>query len=290
MTLRTRDMLTGYMFILPWVVGFAAFLAYPLYQSFILSFHKVDMMAGFKLAPVGFSNYIEAFVSDEQFIPTLVGAMYTALLDVPTILVFALVVAFLVAQNVRGVSVYRSIFFLPVVIASGLVVKQLYNNQAADITQQALSVVSLPQLLYEFLPPKFAESAINVLQRLTLVLWQSGIQILLFVAGFQGIGTSMYEAARVDGATDWDIFWKVTLPMLSPIILVNTIYTIVDSFTDIFNPMLDLLKNTAFTGQFRLGYAAAMGWVYFAIIFIIIGIVMWTSKYWVFYQGEREGR
>jgi ABC-type sugar transport system permease subunit len=104
----------------------------------------------------------------------------------------------------------------------------------------------------------------------------------------QGISSSQYEAARCDGATDWEMFRKITLPNLSPILLVNIIYSVVDSFTDKFNPMLDLIKNYAFTGQFRLGYAAAVGWVYFLVIFLIIMVVVGTSKFWVFYGGSRD--
>ncbi len=292
MTLRTRQAVHGYFFILPWLIGFLMFVAGPFLQSLQISFTTVDMMAGFKLKPVGFANYIEAFTIDERFVPTLLRTFQNTLIDTPLILVFSLFVAFLVNQKLRFTLVYKAVFFLPVVIASGLVVQQLFNQGATSMTnsENVIRTLDIPNLVATMIPnPKVAQILLDVLNRLTILLWRSGIQILLFLAGLQGIAPTYYEASRVDGATDWEVFWKITLPMLSPIILVNLIYTIVDSFTDVFNPMLDLIKNAAFTGQFRLGYAAALGWVYFLLIFVLIALIVATSKKWVFYSGEREG-
>ncbi len=290
-TLRTRQALSGYVFILPWLVGFLMFVAGPFLQSFQISFHTVDMMAGFKLKPVGFANYIEAFTIDERFVPTLLSTFQNTIIDTPLILVFSLFVAYLVNQKLRFTVLYKAVFFLPVVIASGLVVQQLFSQGATSLTNQEMMIrtLDIPELVTFLIPnPRFARIILDILNRLTILLWRSGIQILLFLAGLQGISSTYYEAAKVDGASDWEVFWKITLPMLSPIILVNIIYTIVDGFTDVFNPMLNLIKNAAFTGQFRLGYAAALGWIYFILIFVLIAIVVWSSKRWVFYSGERE--
>jgi ABC-type sugar transport system permease subunit len=113
--------------------------------------------------------------------------------------------------------------------------------------------------------------------------------MLIFLAGLNSVSYVLYEAARVDGATDWDRFWKVTLPLLSPIILVNLVYTIVDTFTDPFNEVLTYIQQTAFAGGFRLGYAAALGWVYFAIVFLVLALVVKVTNRYVFYAGERTG-
>src|SRR5690606_30645317 len=201
--------------------------------------------------------------------------------------------AFLVNQKIRGRLFFRAVFFLPVVIASGLVVERLFEQlvetgQTMGAQQTVTRGIDLPGIVHLYLPEEVANAILDVLNRLTLILWRSGIQILLFLAGFQGISGTYYEAARCDGATDWELFWKVTLPMLSPIILVNIIFTIVGSFTDRFNPMLDLIRDAAFTGTFRMGFAAAMGWVYFAVIFLVLALVLATSRYWVFYSGERD--
>jgi len=288
LTLNQRRALTGFMFISPWLVGFLMFVAKPFIDSFWISFNTVDMMAGFSLKWVGFQNYVEAFTIDEQFVPTLLASVRDMVVNVPVILVFAMFTAYLTNQDLFGQTFFRGVFFLPVVIASGLVVEQLFNQGAGQLAgqSQTMAMIDVPRIIHMYLGP-MAQIVIDLLNRIVLVLWSSGIQILLFLAGLQGISGSLYEAARCDGATDWELFWKITLPMLSPIVLVNIIYSIVDSFTDKFNPMLDLIKNYAFTGQFRLGYAAAAGWVYFLVIFLIIGVVVLSSTRWVFYAGER---
>ncbi len=286
LTLRQRQAFYGYMFILPWLVGFLVFVARPFTHSIQLAFSRVDMMAGFRLNYVGWDNFNEAFFLDERFVPILVQVIQRNLVDVPIILTFALFTAFLVNQRIKGVTFFRAVFFLPVVIASGLVVERLFSQDVGSI--EAVVGLDIPSLVYMYLPLQFADIVVDVMTRLTLILWRSGIQILLFIAGLQGISPTLYEASRIDGATDWEIFWKITLPMLSPIILVNTIYTIVDGFTDIFNPMVNFLRNVAFSGSFRLGYAAALGWIYFLLVFLLIGLVFLTSRKWVFYGGRRE--
>lgn len=290
LTLVHRRSLQGLFFISPWLIGFMVFMADPFIRSFQLTFNKVEMMDGFALAWVGMANYVEAFTIDVLFVPRLLQVMRNMAIELPIIMVFALVVAYLTNQKLVGRGLFRAVFFLPVVIASGLVIQQFNTQGVGTVVDTAtaggISSINLTDLLTQYLG-RFAQPVAEVINRLQLVLWRSGIQILLFLAGFQGISPSLYEASRVDGATDWEIFWKVTLPNLSPIILVNAIYTIVDSFTDSMNPMLVLIKNAAFSGQFRLGYAAALGWVYFALIFLVIMIIWGTSKWWVFYGGEK---
>jgi len=292
LTLAHRRALQGLMFITPWLMGFALFIADPFIRSFQLTFHKVEMMDGFSLAWVGYANYVEAFTIDIDFVPQLLRVLRNMVVELPVIMVFALVVAYLTNQKIRGRTLFRAVFFLPVVIASGLVIQQFNSQGVGTIIDQSatsgMTGIDLTDLLYQYLPEFMATSVAQVINRLQLVLWRSGIQILLFLAGLQGISTTLYEAAKVDGATEWELFWKVTLPNLSPVILVNAIYTVVDSFTDALNPMLNLIRNRAFSGQFRLGYAAALGWVYFAVIFLIILLIWGTSKKWVFYGGERN--
>jgi len=293
LTLRQRWAIQGYAFIMLWLVGFLTFQMWPFIQSFWISFNDVNIVGGISLEWKGLDNYRMAFLEDERFVPTLLDTVKNMAIDVPIILVFSLFTAFLVNQKIRGRLFFRAVFFLPVVIASGLVVERLFEQlvetgQTMGAQQTVTRGIDLPGIVHLYLPEEVANAILDVLNRLTLILWRSGIQILLFLAGFQGISGTYYEAARCDGATDWELFWKVTLPMLSPIILVNIIFSIVDSFTDRFNPMLDLIRDAAFTGTFRMGFAAAMGWVYFAVIFLVLALVLATSRYWVFYSGERD--
>jgi len=142
--------------------------------------------------------------------------------------------------------------------------------------------------VFQYIGPDAAQGVEGLLNRLLFVLWRTGVQMLIFLAGLNAISPVLYEAARVDGATDWDRFWKVTLPLLSPVILVNLVYTLVDSFTDAFNDVLAYIQSTAFAGGFRLGYAAALGWIYFIIIFVILMVVVKGTNRYVFYAGERS--
>jgi ABC-type sugar transport system permease subunit len=298
LTLGQRRALHGYLFIGIWAIGFISFQAWPLIQSFWVTFNQIDMYNNFQMSFSGLSNYIEIFVDDVLFLPSLGRVLLEMLTDVPVIMVFALFAAFLVNQKIPGRWIFRAIFFLPVIVASGMVINHLYGQlQSAGATLGSAQVVgiSVPGMIKMYLPPDLAETLTAILDRLTRVLWRSGIQILLFLAGLQGISSSYYEAAKCDGATDWEILWKVTIPMLSPIILVNLIYSIVDSLTDQANELLELIYQIGFESPhyFRpigldLDFSATMGWLYFLAIFIILMIVMASSKRWVFYSGERD--
>jgi ABC-type sugar transport system permease subunit len=285
LTLTQRRALEGYMFISLWLFGFLAFLAWPLARSFWLSFHKLEALNLKKLTWIGIDNYKEAFLIDVKFLPNFWRTLTNNALDIPIIMVFSLIVAILANQKVRGQNLFRVIFFLPVVIGSAQVIRELFNQGVggAALTRESEWV----GLIATYFGPEFALNLTLLLNRIILVLWRSGIQILIFLAGLHSISPTLYEAARIDGASDWEVFWKITLPMLSPIVLVNLIFTIVDSFTDPFNQVLEYVRQVAFSGGFRLGYAAALGWLYFFAVFIILAIaIVWASRY-VYYGGDR---
>lgn len=286
MRLATKRALKGYLFILPWIIGFGVFVSMPFVRSFIISFQTVEKLMGFHMKWVGLANYKQAFFIDERFLPMLLGIVRDSLIEVPIILVFSLVMAFLVTRNIRGVGAFRAIFFLPVVVASGLVVEQLFGQGVGERTVSFMNIMDIAYYVFLYLGETAVTWFIELMNRITLVLWRSGVQILVFIAGLQGISPTLYEAARVDGASEWAMFWKITLPMLSPIILVNIIYSIVDSYTQVFNPMLDYIRERAFQGQFELGYAAAIGWLYFAVVFLFVAGVFFWSRRWVFEAGS----
>jgi ABC-type sugar transport system permease subunit len=201
-------------------------------------------------------------------------------------MIFSLFSAILANQKIKGVMGFRAVFFLPLVIGSAQVIQQLF---AQGVGGAVLSRgVNVQELAFQYLGPDAASGVEALLNRLLFVLWKTGVQMLIFLAGLNSVSPVLYEAARVDGATDWDRFWKVTLPLLSPVILVNLVYTIVDSFTDTFNLVLQYIQQTAFAGGFRLGYAAALGWIYFAIVFVILAIVVKITNRYVFYAGDRS--
>ena len=286
-TFRTRNIRDGYLFISPWLVGFALFVAYPLLFSLWLSFQEITDIRGLQAEFVGIDNYKEAFIVDVDFGPLILGTFFNLMLDLPIIMVFSLGVALLVSGPLLGRAFFRAILFMPVVIGSAFVIHELAGQ---GVGGQA--IVRESQDLEGFLGTYVGEGSLapllTLINRIVFVLWRSGVQILIFVAGLHSIPQTLYESARVDGGSNWGIFWKITLPLLSPFILVNIIYTIVDSFTEPFNSTLNYIHTTALSREFRLDYGAAMGLIYFAMIFaILLLVVLWSRKF-VFYMGERQ--
>lgn len=288
LTLRRRNALNGYMFIALWLVGFVIFFFIPLIQNFLLSLTDAQLTTirdnSYKF--IGIQNYVEAFSVDIEFVPYLLQTFTNLLTDVPIILAFSLAVAMLATQNVPGNTLFRAVFFLPVVIGSSVVIGRMFDqfgNQLVLFRER-----SAQEFLYVYLGDKMP-LFMNFLSRSVFVLWRSGVQILIFIAGLKSIDPMLYEVAQVDGASSWNQFWKITLPMLSPVILINIIYTIIDSFTDYFNMVLRYIRVIIFNlTPNRLGYPSALGNVYFILIFILVIIIFVVIGRMTFYRGERS--
>jgi ABC-type sugar transport system permease subunit len=285
LTLRTRQALTGYLFIAFWLAGFALFLLVPLFRTLAWSLTDASLQnVNENPAFVGAENYVEAFTIDIEFLPYLLETFRNLVVDVPFILVFSLTVALLAMQEVPGIGLFRAVFFLPVVIGSAAVVDRMFDMTGGQLVlfrgqgaQQFLQIYLGNRL------PAFMQ----FLNRSIFVLWRSGVQILIFVAGLKVIDPALYEAAEVDGASAWGRFWKITLPMLSPVILVNIIYTIIDSFTDYFNRVLWYIRLVTFETDLRIGYPSALGNIYFVLIFLLVILVFVLVSRLTFYRGER---
>jgi len=284
MSLSKKRVLEGYLFILPWIIGFLVFLAFPLGQSLVISFEKLEVLFGFKFEFIGMKNYFEAFLVDVNFVPAFIVIVRDVLINIPLILIFSIGMAYLVNQKLRGRGVFKIIFFVPVVIVSGPVIQRLFLQGVgvASIFQR----LDIGGFIYTYFDPIIADPLIEILNRIIFILWRSGVPILICLAGFQAISPALYEAAKCDGADEWLMFWKITLPMLMPILEIAAIYSIIDSFTDVFNPLLNYIKHTVFK-NFRYGYGAAMGWTYFILIFGIILITLAVFKKYMSYAEER---
>lgn len=279
--MSTKRAIEGYIFLLPWLIGFTVFLGIPLFQSLMMSLSKVN--ANFQGTFTGLANYRELLLANAEFTRQLVKTIRNMALDVPVILVFSLLAAILVNQKLPGRGFFRSVFFVPVVITSGAVMKYLFD---ANVGTNLIASGNL-WAWAKYLGPEFTQNLQELLNRISLVLWHSGVQILIFLAGLQSIAPSLYEASRVDGANDWEIFWKITLPMISPMILLNAIYSIVDSFHDTsFNGIIPMMQNTMFR-DLAPGLASAMGWLYFLTVLLVLGVVFLISRRSVYYGGER---
>ncbi len=285
LTLKQRQAITGYAFIAFWLVALFVFLLLPLIRNGLWSMTDATLQT-VNEDPVfiGVDNYVEAFTIDIEFVPYLLETFRNLIIDVPFILAFSLAVALLAMQDVPGIAIFRAIFFLPVVIGSAAVVDRMFHMTGNQVVlfrgegaQQFLQIY-LGERLPDFM---------QFLNRAIFVLWRSGVQILIFIAGLKGIDPALYEAAEVDGASAWGQFWKVTLPMLSPVILVNIVYTIIDSFTDYFNRVLWYIRLVTFDTELRIGYPSALGTIYFILIFVLVVLVFGFVGRFTFYRGER---
>ena len=269
LTMERRRVVEAYMFISPWIIGTAAFFVNAILSSIKLSFSDITQLKGFVMEYIGLGNYEHIFMYDINFMPTFIEVVIDTVVNTPLTLVFSLIIAMLINREAPGRGFFRTTFFLPVLLGSGYVMEQLLQIDATG----AVGVgIALPTMFEGILGNTFAPLIQSVLDRITLVLWRSGVQIILFLAGLQGISSSLYEAAKCDGATQWEVFWKITLPMISPIILLNFVYTMVTYFTAADNALVKYIIKQVFTNkQFARG--AAMGWVYFAFAFVLCGLV-----------------
>lgn len=291
LTKGRREALTGILFTLPFAIGFVFFFLHPFWQSIRFSLSQLKIVSGgYILEGVGLANYRTALVVNADFLRVFVEAVGRILIDVPLIVIFSFFAANLLNQKFKGRTIARVVFFLPVILGAGIVLQMEQTDyimgqlRSGAVESGVLSGAVLRQFLYELrIPEASLDFVIEAVDRIPEIIRASGVQILIFLAGLQSIPRSLYEAADVEGFTGWECFWLITLPMLSPLILTNAIYTIIDSFTAPTNPLVKLVRETAFGGG-GYGLSSAMGVLYFlaiAIILLIAGAII--SKF-VFYE------
>lgn len=262
--------LEGSLFILPWVTGFLCFMAFPLVFSLYLSFHNLKVLPDRKIYEyVGLKHYNEILLRSSELYDSLIPFFQESLIMIPIILFFSFLIAILLHQPLRGRAVFRMLFFLPVIFSTGYVLTEFVNQGAGELgfLQMNTAGASLEAWLAG---SAWGKPVQTILGRFVVVLWFSGVQILIFLAGRQTIGRSAYEAARIDGASAWETFWKITLPAMTPFILLNLMYTIVDLFTFPFNPIMWLIGDNLRS----YGYNSAMAWIYFAMIAAFLLLVL----------------
>jgi len=299
LAMKQKKALQGYIFILPWLIGFSFYGLYPFATSLKLSLSEIVKLTGFEMEFIGWGNYTRAFIWDVNFIPMFISAAKETFINTPIIIVISLFFSILLNRDIKGRGLFRAVFFLPVLLGTGYIMQELLGGgttlqmtqTAQELANEATTAytgglargITVPREILMYLGPKFADIVTMYLQRFTFLLWKSSVQIVLFLAGLQGIPASLYEAARCDGATEWEMFWKISLPMVSPVILLNVVYTIIDSFVDISNPIVRYLGNLGMTD---FGYAAAIGWIYFSFILIVILLVFAIMKRFIYNAGQ----
>ena len=283
-TMRARNARTGTYFILPFILGFLVFMCKPLVESLIFAFNDVKLVpgVGYTKTFVGIENFKTALLVDPEYNTYLVEEIGQMVINTIATLVMSFVVAVILNQEFKGRVLCRAIFFLPVILSSGVLPGIEHQNEFYDMMAgmaeavEGSSGVNISESLQELLQvsgvgSKFFEVVFTMIDSIYDIVMASGIQIIVFLSGLQSISPSLYEAADVEGCSAWESFWKITFPMVSPLLLVNCIYTIIDFFMKNDNKVMELIYQVTYQ-DFKFGISAAMSWIYFAIALAFIGV------------------
>lgn len=295
---RIKRQYMGLLYISPWIAGFLIFQLSPFFTSIYYSFTSFDLISPPKW--IGFENYISMFTKDEMFSQSLKVTLIYSLIAVPLKVAFALFVAVILNVKMRGVNFFRTVYYLPSILGGSVAVAVLWRFlfMKEGIVNQISSYVGLPAV--DWLgSPHIALFTIS-----TLAVWQFGSSMVLFLAGLKQVPSELYEVGRVDGASRIRMFFTVTLPLLTPILLFNLVMQTVNAFQEFTGAFVILpdggpLKSTYLYGMklydeafkfLKMGYASALSWVLFLIIFAITALVIKSSSYWTHYEdgGDRK--
>ncbi len=279
--LQKRKAIAGYLFISPFILGFLAFMVKPFFQSLYMSICNVNVDGkGFSMEFIGFTNYIQAFTVDVEFSRLLTEELSRMIINVVAIMVFSFFVSLLLNQQFKGRALVRGIFFLPVILSSGVIIGVEYNNDLMaamrDVIEMNGDGTSITDTIKEILNTSGVGNSLfsvvfDIIDGIYDVVLASGIQIIIFLSGLQTISKSMYEAASIEGCTGWESLWKITFPMISPLLLVNWVYTIVDFCMRTDNEVMEKIQEVM-TQYIEYDMASAMSWIYFGIVIAIIGV------------------
>ena len=275
--LRKRKALVGYGFIAPWLIGFGVFCLFPVVYSLIFSFSEIKDPTTFSFKMVGFKHYLDAFLVDTEFLPTFLQSIGDTAINLVLILFFSFFIAIIINRKIRFRGFFRMVFFLPVILGTGFILDQILGENLQEQSITLVRELLLSEDIVRTMPAEFLEMIQELLNRITVVLWNSGVQILLFLTGLQGISPSIYEAARVDAAGEWEQFWLITLPLMAPMILLTVVYTLVSGFTNSSNEVLEYILEIAFEKN-QLELSSAMGWVYFLFIILFVGLTFLAMR------------
>ena len=302
-SLDRRKARAGWWFVLPFILGFVIIYLPIVFDSIRYSFNKIQILqgGGYALEFVGWTNYQEALFVDPSFVRTLTSGIQQLIFDIPAILLFSLFMAILLNQKMVGRAAFRAIFFVPVILSTGLIASidegnvmlEYMENTEETIetgsTQESAvaEIVSVTDIGWLFSSMKvgteLVEYVTGMINNIYNIINRSGVQMLIFLAGLQSISPAIYESCSIDGASGWEAFWKITIPMISPMILVNTIYTIIDSFTSSSNSVMNYIS-AVYNEPGGNVLSSAMSWMYFLIVVGIIAAVSAVLSAYIFYQ------
>ncbi len=301
-SLDKRKARAGWLFILPFLIGFIVIYLPVIFDSIKYSFHEIQILpgGGYMLKFVGWENYQKALFEDPGFVRTLTSGVQQLVFDIPAIVIFSLFMAVLLNQNMFGRAAFRAIFFVPVILSTGLIDQIDQSNQllsymsdttrgidtgtGKDTVTQIVSVADLSMLFNNMQVGndllKYVSQYVNQIYN---IINRSGVQMLIFLAGLQSISPAIYESCSIDGASAWETFWKITFPMISPMILANTIYTVIDSFTSQSNQVMNYISGVYREAGMQT-VSTAMSWMYFLIVIGLIAAVTAILSAYIFYQ------
>lgn len=301
LSLEARKQRSYWVFLIPFLVGFILMFAGIYLDSIIYSFSEITMNGakGFEQKWIGFANYKQALVNDPDYVNDIIGAISSMIPDVLMITFYSLFVAVLLNRDIKGRTAFRAIFFIPVILATGFMTKADMTNLVASNTWSTLGETAEASgtvanglfdamdiqdyLMNLSFSPALSSYVVSAVASIFDIVNSSGVQMMIFLAGLQSISPSIYEAADIDGASGWETFWLVTFPMISPYILVNVFYTIVDSFTKSDNAIMRLVQEQSFKSN-AMGVGAAMAWFYFLVVLVCIAIILAIISSYIYYQ------
>lgn len=303
MNLQRKKGLWGWVFIAPFVAGFLIIYSKVFIQSIIFSFQSFTSdQNGIVKNFIGWSNYKNIFLENTDFNKTLISSVGLSVFNVPVILILSLFIAVLLNQKMRGRAIFRAIFFIPVILSTGIIAQAEQSNRMVstmmDISGAVtgasgggmISVADIQGLLSQInIGTELTNYVVSASNNIYNILNLSGVQILIFLAGLQSISPSIYESAKIEGATGWEAFWKITFPMVKPLILLNLFYSLIDSFTNPQNGLITLIYDTGIK-QGKFGIATAMAWSYTAIISVMIIVLAGVIGLFTYRQRRNEGR
>lgn len=296
MSLTQKKSLTGLIFIAPWIIGFITFYAKGIIETIIMAFSEVTQneTGGFNKTFNGIANFIYAFGEDKDFNMILVQSVGDILIDVPLIIFFSLFLAIILNGKFKGRTLFRAILFLPVIMGAGVIVDAIDAAQAAvsgglnavadnmAVTQDTGMMQILKTFIEFGVPEKLITYLSQAVERIFNVVRASGVQTIIFIAALQSINGSLYEVAKIEGATAYETFWKVTMPMVSPMILTNVVYTIVASFAN--SEIIEKAETVAFK-SFQYGISSAMSLISTVVVCGLLLIIGWLISKKVFYYN-----
>ena len=294
-SLSRRQSRLGYLFVLPFIVGLVLFVAVPFGRSVYFSFCELSITeSGYSLVNVGLENYRRIFLVDPNFRQYIYYALRDMAINVPVSVIFAFFVASLLNTEFHGRAFARMVLFLPLIVSSGLVMDLLsgYTMQTLMSATSQNNSAGLSTAMVKLMNDMGIEASLTgfvagLVERISDIMNMAAVPIIIFLAGLQSISPSLYEASYVEGATKWEVFWKISLPMVSPLILVCVVYSVIDSFTNVHNRVISIVHATNFE-RIKFGEGSAMAFSYMIIMGIILAIVCAVISRFVFYQDDRR--